>query len=84
MSLNESIVEDAALTWRGDLCVDPSLRRERAVQNKPPPSDCIQHSGLKVAAFAPAHLALRAACGRLPGQRRLARVPVSDFFLLPP
>jgi hypothetical protein len=34
---------------------------------------------LRVASFAPAHVALRAAFGRLPGQRPLARVPVSAF-----
>ena len=34
-------------------------------------------SAFKVAAFAPAHLAHRAACGRLPGQRPLARVQIS-------
>ena len=32
-----------------------------------------------VASFAPAHLALRAACGRLPSQRPLARVQVSSL-----
>ena len=83
MSLTESIVEDAALIWRGERRFAPSLRRDRAVRLIPP-SAYIDLSGLKVAAFASAHLALRAACGRLPGQRPLARVPVSDFFLLPP
>ena len=38
---------------------------------------------LRVASFAPAHVALRAAFGRLPGQRPLARVPLSAFFSRP-
>jgi hypothetical protein len=34
-----------------------------------------------LASFAPAHVALRAACGRLPAQRPLARVQVSGFSI---
>ena len=37
----------------------------------------------RVASFAPAHVALRAAFGRLPGQRPLARVPVSSPLRAP-
>jgi hypothetical protein len=39
----------------------------------------IQLSSFSFASFAPAHVALRAACGRLPGQRPLARVQVSGL-----
>ena len=39
--------------------------------------------GYTVASFAPAHVALRAAFGRLPGQRPLARVPLSGPRSLP-
>jgi type II secretion system protein G len=39
----------------------------------------LREISLCVASFAPAHVALRAAFGRLPGQRPLARVPVSAF-----
>jgi hypothetical protein len=39
----------------------------------------LREISLCVASFAPAHFALRAAFGRLPGQRPLARVPVSAF-----
>ena len=38
-----------------------------------------QVSGFRFASFAPAHVALRAACGRLPGQRPLTRVQVSGL-----
>jgi general secretion pathway protein G len=43
-----------------------------------PPRLCARFP-LCVASLAPARLALRAAFGRLPGQRPLARVPVSGF-----
>jgi len=43
-----------------------------------------QVSSFRFASFAPAHLALRAAFGRLPSQRPLACVPVSGFrFQIP-
>jgi len=41
-------------------------------------------SAFRVASFAPAHVALRAAFGRLPSQRPLACVPVSGFSFPPP
>ena len=62
-----------SLPRKSPSCLVPSQR----------PLACVQVSGFRFASFAPAHLALRAACGRLPSQRPLTCVlrcaPVSGL-----
>jgi len=55
------------------------LRANRRPPRRRRAASGITISGLRFASFAPAHVALRAACGRLPGQRPLARVRASGF-----
>ena len=84
-----SILRHPIKHFRASLKFHPPAEQAKFPFN-PPSSFAGQHSPLRasaplreislcVASFAPAHVALRAAFGRLPGQRPLARVPVSAF-----
>ena len=69
----------ATLRWRPNFSRDCGVIVQPRIQRKSTRIKCLKILGLRFASFAPAHIALRAACGRLPGQRPLARVPVSGL-----